>query len=295
MFDPLNNLRMNLPPHFTYHIDSFCGKPARMIGIIANVPFRNVDWTTTEEVQKCETECDTEVRTTVKVKPVLLDFQMMARTRETKVISIFGTIAAASTVSGEMLRICHNQALKDECKIGDGIFVSMKELYRTGTVHDYILRTHEDYINSHASVEFRGVDIHDLAKLATPELCQLLLNNNVNDFNNITTKLDLLKCFIMQEQQTKATQLMHYFTAYSHPVIKHYSTAYSHPMIKIHFASQHIHTVYEATNALEESHHQHHFFHSSIASTFSPTCRSYLATADDRAPRAAILQTESKR
>jgi len=85
----------------------------------------------------------------------------------------------------------------------------------------------------------------------------------------------------MREQQSKATH------------ITHYRTPYGHPVLKIHIASQHIQTVYEALYLLNESQHRHHFFHSSIAAYFSPTCRSYLATADDRAPRATILQAES--
>ena len=144
-------------------------------------------------------------RTTIKVKSVLLDFQTKEGTRETKAIANFGT----STVSRKMLKICHTQALRDVCKIGDGIFVSVKELYRKGKTRDHVLRTHEDYIDSHASVELRGVGIHDLEEPATPELCQLMLNNTINDCNNIITKLDLLKCFIVKEKQSKETHLTH--------------------------------------------------------------------------------------
>ena len=91
-----------------------------------------------------------------------------------------------------MIKICHDQALRDECKIEEGIFVGMKELYRKGNTSDHILRTHEEYINSHASVELRGVSMHGLYEKATPELCQLMLNNTINACNNVTTKLDLL-------------------------------------------------------------------------------------------------------
>ena len=64
--DPLDDLRVSLPNYFTYHVDSFRGEPARMVGIIVNVPFRNVDWNTTEGVLCCETERDTGGRTTIK-------------------------------------------------------------------------------------------------------------------------------------------------------------------------------------------------------------------------------------
>ena len=163
LFDPLNNLRVTLPTYFTYHVDSFRVEPARMIGIIANVPFCCVDWNNIEGVLRCETERDMGGRTTIKVKSVLLDFQTKEGTRETKAIANFGT----STVSRKMLKICHTQALRDVCKIGDGISVSVKALYRTGKSHNRILHTHEYYINSQASIELRRVGIHNLEEPAT--------------------------------------------------------------------------------------------------------------------------------
>ena len=107
-----------------------------------------------------------------------------------------------------MLKICHTQALRDECNIGDGIFESVKELYRKGKTCDHILHTHKAYIYSHTSIELRGVGIHDLGEPATSKLCQSMLNNTINDCNNVITKIDLLKYFIMKEQQSKVTHIM---------------------------------------------------------------------------------------
>ena len=73
-----------------------------------------------------------EGRTTIKIKQVTPDFQTKEGTKQTTVIAIFGTIAAAAIVNGNVLKIFHDQALRDECKIGEGIFVGMKELYRKG-------------------------------------------------------------------------------------------------------------------------------------------------------------------
>ena len=70
--------------------------------------------------------------------------------------------------------MCHNQVLRNECQIGEGIFVSIKELHRKGKTRDHILRTHKDYINSHATVELRGVDLRDLEELATKEQSMLI-------------------------------------------------------------------------------------------------------------------------
>ena len=129
----------------------------------------------------------------------------------------------------------------------------------------------------------RKLELCDLEEPATKELCQSMLTHSFNDYNTNMTKLDLLTCFIMKEQQSKATNITQYLTDYGYPVLK------------INVASQHIHTVYEAINTLDESKHQHHFSHGSIESSSSPKCRSYLATADDRASRATILQAETKR
>ena len=134
------------------------------------------------------------------------------------------------------------------------------------------------------TVELRELDLRSLEELATEELCQSMLINTFNAYcNNDITELDLLKFFIMIEQQSKASHIIHCRTTYGYPVLK------------IHIASQHIHTVYEAINTLDESQHRHHFFHSSIAASFLPTCKSCLATADDRASRVIILQAEPKR
>ena len=96
-----------------------------------------------------------------------------------------------------------------------------------------------------------------------------MLTNTFNDYNTDMTKFDLLKCYIMKEQQSKATNITQYLTHYGCPVLK------------IHVASQHIHMVYEAINAFAESKHWHHFSYRSIASSFSPRCKSYLVTADN--------------
>jgi len=74
-----------------------------------------------------------------------------------------------------MIEICHDQVLRNECQIGEGIFVSMKEMYRKGKTCDHILRTHEDYINNHVTVSLWGVDLRDLEEPATKELCQSVL------------------------------------------------------------------------------------------------------------------------
>ena len=75
LYNLLDKLRVSLPNYFTYHIDSFRGKSTCMIGIIANIPFCNVDWIMTEGVLWCETECDTDGRTTIKIKPIVLHYQ----------------------------------------------------------------------------------------------------------------------------------------------------------------------------------------------------------------------------
>ena len=71
-FDPFNNLRVTLPKYFLHHVDSFRGEPAHMIRIIANVPFRSVDWNTTEGVLRFETERDMGGMTTIKFKSVII-------------------------------------------------------------------------------------------------------------------------------------------------------------------------------------------------------------------------------
>ena len=91
-----------------------------------------------------------------------------------------------------MIKICHDQVLRNECQIGEGIFVSMKELYRKGKTRDHILHTHEDYVNSRVTVEFWAVDLRVLEEPATEELCQSMLINTFNDCNNDITKLNLL-------------------------------------------------------------------------------------------------------
>ena len=76
------NKMMNLPSYITYHVDSFIGEPAKMFGIIANAPFRNIGWTTTAEVLQNETRRCTGVMTSVKVKPVTLDYKTAAGIKE---------------------------------------------------------------------------------------------------------------------------------------------------------------------------------------------------------------------
>ena len=97
LYDSLDKLRVSLPNYFTYYIDSFRGKPACMVGIIAKVPFRNVDWSTTEGVLQCEAERDTEGRTTIKIKPTVFDFQTKGWTKKTTAIEHLSLV--------EMLRI----------------------------------------------------------------------------------------------------------------------------------------------------------------------------------------------
>ena len=142
LYDPLDELRVSLPNYSTYRIDSFCGEPVCMIGIIANVPFRNVDWKTTEGVLRYETERDTKGRTTIKIKPIILDFQMNDGRKRMAAVAIFGTRADEEIVRGKMIKICHDQILRNECQSEEGIFVSMKELFRKGKTCDHILSTH---------------------------------------------------------------------------------------------------------------------------------------------------------
>ena len=72
-----------------------------MIGIIANIPFRNVNWNTMEGVLRCETERDTDGRTTIKINPIVLDFQTKDGTKMTTALAIFGTRADAAIVRAE--------------------------------------------------------------------------------------------------------------------------------------------------------------------------------------------------
>ena len=155
--------------------------------------------------------------------------------------------------------------------------------HRKGKTRNLILRTHKDYVTNHVNVELRKLELCYLEELATKELRQSMLMNSFNDYNTDMTKLDLLKCFMMKEQQSKANNITQYLTYYGHPVLK------------IHVASQHIHTVYEAINALDESKYQHHFPQESISSSFSPKCRRYLVISDDKASRATISQAKTKR
>ena len=85
LYDPLDKLRVSLLNYFTCHVHSFHGEPACMIGIITNVPFCNVDWNTTEGVLHCETERDTTGRTTIKIKPIVLDFQMKGEKKDNSI------------------------------------------------------------------------------------------------------------------------------------------------------------------------------------------------------------------
>ena len=95
-------------------------------------------------------------------------------------------------MSPKMIKLGHDQVLWNESQIGEGTFVGMKELYRKGKTRDHILHTHEAYINSHVSVELRGVDLHDLDEPATQVLCQSMLINTINACINVNTKLNLL-------------------------------------------------------------------------------------------------------
>ena len=59
----------------------------------------------------------------------MLDFQTKDGTKRTTAVAIFGTRVDAAIVRGKMIKICHDQILRNECDLGEGIFVSMNELH----------------------------------------------------------------------------------------------------------------------------------------------------------------------
>ena len=207
LFDPLGELRVPQPNYLTSHVDSFRDKPACMLGIIANIPCRNVNWNKIKGVLWAEMEQDTVGRTTIKVKPTVLDFQMRDGTKRTKANAIFGTRADAAIARGKMLKLCYDQIRRNECDLEEGIFVSTNELHRKGKTRNLVLSTHGDYVTNHITIELRKLELCDLEEPASKELHQSKLTNTFNDYNTDITKLDLLKCFIMKEQQSKATNI----------------------------------------------------------------------------------------